>query len=115
MTITIDCRMIDASGVGVYLRECLPYFLDSSHLFFLLGGVEELSPIVKGKPNAEILRCTIKPFSLKERFLFPRDMVKKINQSDLFYTPFFNIPAGIKVPIFTTIHDIIFPDMPELT
>jgi glycosyltransferase involved in cell wall biosynthesis len=123
MTITIDCRMLGASGVGVYLCECLPYLLSSPHDFVLLGDAARLAQIVDGKTglepgtqqNAKILSCDIKPFSIHELFLFPRLLLKTINQTDLFYSPFFNIPGGIKVPGYTTIHDIVFPDMPELT
>jgi glycosyltransferase involved in cell wall biosynthesis len=45
----------------------------------------------------------------------PRALKKAVNCADIFYSPFFNIPGGIRVPVYTTIHDIIFPDMPELT
>jgi glycosyltransferase involved in cell wall biosynthesis len=115
MTITIDCRHIDSSGIGVYLRECLPYFLDSRHSFFLLGDSERLQTIISGRKNAWILDYRRKPFSLSELFFFPQKHLSKINKSDLFYSPFFNIPGCINKPVFTTIHDIIFPDMPELT
>ncbi|GHV82273.1 glycosyl transferase [Spirochaetia bacterium] len=115
MTITIDCRHFDASGIGVYLRECLPRFLASPHSFLLIGDEEKLTRITAGHKNAEIVTCNIKPFSIRELCAFPRDTIKKINRTDLFYSPYFNIPSGITVPVYTTIHDIIFPDMPELT
>ena len=114
MRITIDCRHIDSSGIGVYIKECLPFFLASPNNFLLIGDTEKLEKIVKNS-NAEIIHCTIKPFSFRDTFLFPGDLLQKINQSGLYYSPYFNIPNGIKVPIYTTIHDIIFPDMPELT
>jgi glycosyltransferase involved in cell wall biosynthesis len=115
MTIAIDCRMLDASGVGVYLRECLPYFLASSNYFVLLGEAAKLTPFVKNRQNTQIIACAIKPFSIKELFLFPPSILNTINKTDLFYSPYFNLPGGITVPVYTTIHDIIFPDMPELT
>jgi glycosyltransferase involved in cell wall biosynthesis len=114
-TITVDCRHIDSSGVGVYIRECLPYFLKSNNNFVLLGDAKKLLPIAVNKENVKIVECNIKPFSVKELFLFPAKILKIINSTDVYYTPFFNIPHNIKIPIFTTIHDIIFPDMPYLT
>ncbi|MDR2097261.1 MAG: glycosyltransferase family 4 protein, partial [Spirochaetaceae bacterium] len=36
------------------------------------------------------------------------------NKTDVFYSPYFNIPAHITIPVYTTIHDIIFADMPEI-
>ncbi|GHT83677.1 glycosyl transferase [Spirochaetia bacterium] len=115
MNITIDCRMIDSSGVGVYLRECLPFLIDSDNTFTLLGETEKLPSSIRERQNIQILSCPVKPFSMRELFVFPRSLQQKINQTDLFYSPYFNIPAGITVPVYTTIHDIIFPDMPELT
>ncbi|GHU78942.1 glycosyl transferase [Spirochaetia bacterium] len=115
LKITIDCRHLDASGIGVYLRECLPHFLDSSHTFLLIGDAEKLSSIAAGHKNAAVIACSIKPFSMRELCAFPHNTIKKINQTDLYYSPYFNIPSGITVPVYTTIHDIIFPDMPELT
>ena len=114
MTITIDCRWIDSSGVGVHLRECLPFFLDSDNFFFLLGDSKKLATAVLGRENAKILDCLVKPFSFRELFAFPQYLLKKINYGDLYYSPYFNIPGGIKVPVYTTVHDIIFPDIPEL-
>jgi len=114
MTITVDCRMFDASGVGVYLRGCLPCLTNSENNFLLLGNAEELRNFSL-KPNVKVVDCTVKPFSPKEMVFFPGKIKKAINKTDVYYSPFFNIPHGIKIPIFTTIHDIIFPDMPEIT
>jgi glycosyltransferase involved in cell wall biosynthesis len=108
--------MIDAgSGIGVYLRECLPFFLDSEHQFILIGNAAKLQAVLSGRKNAEIIDCRIKPFSLRELFAFPQKFLRKINKANLYYSPYFNIPGGITIPVCTTIHDIIFPDMPELT
>jgi glycosyltransferase involved in cell wall biosynthesis len=107
--------MLNASGIGVYLRECLPWFISSSNLFLLLGDAADLRSRFGSFPNVKTADCRVKPFSLRELFFFPPSLLKSINQSDLYYSPFFNIPGGIRIPVYTTIHDVIFPDMPELT
>jgi len=112
MTITIDCRMLNSSGIGVYLRGCLPHFLKTDNIFFLLGDSKQLHTYIS--KNTKILNCKINPFSIKELFFFPASVLKQINKSDIYYSPFFNIPRGIKTCVYTTIHDIIFPDIPEL-
>jgi glycosyltransferase involved in cell wall biosynthesis len=114
MTITVDCRMFAASGVGVYLRECLPYLLDSPHRFVLLGNAHKLCAFIGERPNVTVVDCAVKPFSLVELMRFPRNILKTTNRTDLFYSPYFNVPGGIRIPVCTTIHDIVFPDMPEL-
>jgi glycosyltransferase involved in cell wall biosynthesis len=119
MNITVDCRSIGNSGVGVYLRGCLPFFLSSSHHLTLLGDREAILASVPGgaprQGKAEFLPCGVKIFSVRELFFFPSSLKKKINKTDIYYSPFFNIPGGIKVPVYCTIHDLVFPDMPELT
>ena len=114
MTIVVDCRMIDSSGVGVYLRGILPFLLKSQNNFFLFGNAAKLNSFSSGS-NVKIIECNIKPFSLGELFFFPSGTARQINKADVYFTPFFNIPCGIKIPVFPTIHDIVFPDMPELS
>ena len=114
MTIAVDCRMIDASGIGVYLQGILPLLLQTEHKFLLFGNLGKLQPYSSLNKNGTIIPCDVKPFSIKELFFFPRKTLKKINKADIFYSPFFNIPP-VRIPVFSTIHDIIFPDMPDIT
>lgn len=97
MKIAVDVRMSGKSGIGAFIDSMLP-------------TLKEGAEIVEIKPD-------IKPFSLKEMFFFPRGLIKKINECDAYFTPYCNIPGrlfgrGIKVPIFSTIHDVIFLDIP---
>ena len=61
--------------------------------------------------NIRYVITDIKPFSLKELFLFPVD---EINKCDAFFTPYINIPGRIRVPVYSTIHDVIFLDLQQL-
>ena len=114
MTIAVDCRMIDASGIGVYLRESLPWLLQSGNDFILLGNSRRLHCFTSDA-SVKIIECDINPFSLREILFFPLKTARQINKADLYFSPFFNIPRFIEIPVYVTIHDIIFPDMPELT
>jgi len=114
MKMVLDCRHINASGgIGVYFRGLLPFFLASSALINLLGDENILKRFTQNK-NVKITHCTVKPFSLRDTFAFPKSILKKINSCDIYYTPYFNVPNGINIPVYSTIHDIIFPDMPDL-
>lgn len=105
MKIAIDCRLIGTTGIGVFIDNVLENILcDKSNSYLLIGDCKTLS-CYKSFSNCEIVSCNYKAFSPKELFLFP---VKRVNECDAFYTPNFNIPAGIKIPIFSTIHDILF-------
>jgi glycosyltransferase involved in cell wall biosynthesis len=113
MTIAIDCRMIASSGIGVYLRGILPFLIKSNHFLLLFGNNEKLKTYEQNF-NVTIISCDIKPFSLRESFFFPVKLKSRLNKADLFFSPFFNFPP-LSIPVFTVIHDIIFPDMPEIT
>ena len=113
MFLAVDCRVLDSSGIGVFLRECLIRFNSQNISLLLIGCTEKIKKL--SLKNSTILECNIKTFSLKELFCFPKHLLKEINKCDAYFTPYFNIPSGIKIPVFSTIHDMIFPDMPELT
>lgn len=122
MKLAIDCRMIGSGGIGTYLCGLLPYFIEE-HQCLLLGRPEDLEEF-REKNGVEILDCSIKTFSLKELLNFPASLLKAINSCDAFYSPYCNIPTrlfaggkvfgGIRVPVFSTIHDVVFLDIPEL-
>lgn len=111
MTIAIDCRMLGKSGIGSYFSSLLPFFL-SSYQCTLIG---EASLLEKYKASAVILPCTIKPFSIKDTLFFPRSLLKTINKQDCYYSPYCNIPSGIRIKAFLTIHDLVFLDIKRLT
>ena len=104
--------MINSSGIGVYLRGVLPILIKSCNNFILIGNQELLQSYLS--ENVKIIDCNVKPFSVKDTFIFPSVILKQINKTDTYFTPFFNVPNGIKIPVYTAIHDIVFPDIPEL-
>lgn len=114
MIIAIDCRMLNASGIGAYIRGVLPFILQSNNDFLLIGKKDELQ-LFSGHNNTRIIECDIKPFSIKEIIFFPPKILKHVNKADLFFTPYFNIPSNLKIPVYTVIHDVIFADLPEIT
>lgn len=108
--VAIDCRMIEHSGIGTFIRG----ILDELHAFeefqfLLIGNTEKLSKY-EGK-GIRILENNFPIFSINEKLRFP---VKEINYCDAFIAPNFNLPSGIKIPILTIIHDVLFLDHPEI-
>ena len=111
MIVSIDCRFIGKSGIGTYIEGVVDKFIcNYPQNHYLLIVEKELDKYVNIKNVTQF--CTdIQPFTLKELFRFP---VKEINKTDAFLSPYINIPFGIKIPVYTTIHDVIFWDIPEL-
>lgn len=108
--IAIDCRMINKSGIGVYLSNILMYWMNNTNLSLcLIGDKYELKKLPLNT-NCKIIDCKLPIFSAVEMISFP---VKEVNACDIYYSPNFNIPIGIKIPIYLTIHDLVFLDNKE--
>lgn len=112
MKIAIDCRMLGSGGIGSYLQALIPLFLKDNECL-LFGSEKDLNQY-KVLPDVKLVPCDLKPFSFNDNYHFPKDLLKEINTYDVYYTPYCNIPNGIKIPIFSTIHDVVFLDLPEL-
>lgn len=113
MKLTIDCRMLGSGGIGTYLESLLPYFI-KNYECLLIGRENDISKFSQYK-NVTLCNYEINPFSLKEFFAFPKNITNQINKTDIYYTPYCNIPSGIKIPIYSTIHDVVFLDVKGLT
>lgn len=112
MKLAIDCRLIGSSGIGTFIENIVYHITQNTDNHFLLIGRKEKLAMYENNSRCEIVECNHATFSWKELLLFP---VSKVNQCDAFYTPNFNIPLGIKVPIFSMIHDIVFLDIKGLS
>ncbi|MCR5763689.1 MAG: glycosyltransferase family 4 protein [Treponema sp.] len=114
LSLAIDCRMSGKSGIGTFLDGLLPHLCNTSYKILLIGS-NEIQKHYEINENVTVEICNIKPFSIKELFLFPKNIRNKINECNAYFSPYCNIPSGIKIPIFTTIHDIIFLDVKGIT
>lgn len=110
MKLAIDARYIGKSGIGSFIEGVLQNLLENHKENSYLVILSDKN-IILNYDNCEVLYTDIAPFTLKELFCFP---VKEINKCDAFFTPYINIPYGIKVPIYSTIHDVIFLDIKDL-
>lgn len=111
MKAVIDCRMLGSGGIGTYLQSVLPFFFNSFECTVLLNTKDNDKYC---ECNVKIISCNIKTFSLQELLFFPKEIINIINQNDFFYSPYCNVPKGIKIPVFTTIHDVVFLDIKNL-
>ena len=112
MKAVIDCRMLGSGGIGTYLQSILPFLIENFECTLILYS-KNVQDFISVK-NIKIMECNIKTFSFEELLIFPKKILKQINQNDFFYSPYCNVPCGIKIPVFTTIHDIVFLDVKNL-
>ena len=105
--IAIDARYIGMSGIGRVLEGILDNISYDKYDVLLVGKVD----LKNRYPKAKIIACDDNPYSKKGLLSFP----KKVNECDCVFIPNFIIPFGIRIPVYTIIHDLIFLDMKNLT
>jgi len=111
MKLAVDCRFIGKSGIGTFVENVVDELIrNHSEHQYLLFSDDELSE-KWNYSNVNVLNTKVRPFSLEELSCFPSE---EINRCDAFFTPYINIPQGIKIPIFSTIHDMVFFDVDGL-
>lgn len=111
MKIAIDCRFWGKSGIGTFIVNIVNELLGNhpEHNYLIIKTPDTW---MNGQQNnVDFLDTDISSFSIREMIGFP---LKKINECDVFLSPYINIPRGINVPIVSTIHDMLFFDKPEL-
>lgn len=105
MKIAIDCRYLGMSGIGRVCRGILDNLDYSTDKYYLVGDRSKLSTY----KDAEIIDDATNPFSKSGLFGFAKERIN--NECECLITPNFIIPYGIKVPVYTVMHDLIFRDL----
>lgn len=108
MKIAIDCRYLGKSGIGRVCRGILDHLDYSENEYYLIGDEKKLSEY----PQAKIIANDGNPFSPKGLFDFPKEINKRC---DSIVIPNFIIPYGIRIPVYTIMHDLIFLDLPNVS
>ena len=110
MNIAIDCRLIGRSGIGTFIENVLEYIVQNEEHHFVLIGNDAFLKKYEDRKNCSIVNSLIKSFTPQEMLQFS---VEVVNKCDAFFTPNFNLPLRINVPIYSMIHDIVFFDTPN--
>jgi glycosyltransferase involved in cell wall biosynthesis len=102
ISVVIDFRMCKASGIGTYIKNIVPYLVDTYDVT-LLGNKQELS-LLSWSGKVKIIDIKSKIYSISEQFELPR----KIPKCDVFWSPHYNVPL---FPIrakkrMVTVHDV---------
>lgn len=111
--ICVDCRMIEHSGLGTYLKNIVPRLMENEREieFFLLGDEEKIRRYVNDNlTNYTIIQVNSRIFSIAEQFELLKKIPKKI---DLMWSPHFNIPILYRGKMLVTIHDVFHLSMSE--
>lgn len=103
MKLVIDARLINASGIGTYIKNVIPQIISEFKTVAVLGNKNEIIKFDWSR-EVEIIEFNSKMYSLKGQFLYPF----KIPKCDIFWCPHFNFPIfpirAVKKAV--TIHDV---------
>lgn len=112
--IAIDLRLVNASGIGTYLTNVVPRVIAArpEWRFELLGSPEELRAFSwAAAEQVSLVSCEAPVYGIREQIQLasriPRD-------TDLVWSPHYNIPLAYRGPLVVTIHDVSHLALPDL-
>lgn len=108
MKIAIDCRYIGKSGIGRVCEGILDALDFSRHEYYLIGK----NTLAEKYPSAHIVQDDTEPYSKKGLLSFPKELNRIC---DAVLIPNFLVPYGIRIPVYTVMHDLAFLDVKETT
>ncbi len=112
--ITIDLRMIKASGIGTYLYNLIPLIIKEKpqYDFVLLGMDKGLKEIPwTDQSNITIRNCRSGIYTIQEQVELCRNIP---NDTKLFWSPHYNIPLLYRGKLLVTVHDLFHLAMPQM-
>lgn len=107
MKIAVDCRYLGKSGIGRALEGIINNLDYSRHEIYLIGK----ESLLKKYQGAIVVPDETSPFSKKGLLRFNKKRINK--ECDCIIIPNFIIPFGIKIPIHSVMHDLIFLDVKD--
>ncbi|HEV7367083.1 MAG TPA: glycosyltransferase family 1 protein [Gemmatimonadales bacterium] len=114
LRLTVDARMVNASGIGTYLTNLLPRIIGSrpEWHFTLLGIPDELRDCSWAlTPNVTIVPCHALIYGIGEQI----QLAARIpGDTDLVWSPHYNIPLAYRGRLLVSIHDVCHLALPQL-
>jgi glycosyltransferase involved in cell wall biosynthesis len=108
MTICIDARMLNNSGIGVYIKNYIKFILyTQKYNLILLGNRKEIQDYFVGEDRFKIIEFNAPIYSIKEQLQLPLIIPK----CDIFWSPHYNIPV---MPIRAKKRLVTIPDAAHL-
>ncbi|MFA6468393.1 MAG: glycosyltransferase family 1 protein [Bacteroidota bacterium] len=111
MRIGIDIRKYHDYGIGTYIQNLMNVYQHRDNLECVFFGNDELRSETIKLGKSSFISDNSPKYSLQEL----KSISKKVNsqQLDIFHSPHYTYPVGLKVPGVVTVHDIIHLRMKE--
>ncbi|MFH1380042.1 MAG: glycosyltransferase family 1 protein [bacterium] len=109
MTIGIDARMINSSGIGTYIRGLVVNYPEHIKKETVLFGNQ--SELRKYAYKYKMVSSVSKIYSINEQLKLPS--LYKHHKIDLLHVPHYNVPCLYRGNLVVTIHDLIHLLFPQ--
>jgi glycosyltransferase involved in cell wall biosynthesis len=109
-TVCIDARKAFDSGIGVVIRGVLGAFGKDGISVAVICNSDEQREKLKGlmpEHNYAVVRAG--NYSVKEQLAIPLAA-----RGDVFWSPHYNVPVGVGIPVVSTVHDLLPLAYPQL-
>src|SRR6266481_1149152 len=108
MSIALDLRKIESSGIGRYMRNIVEALTheapEHEYVLIIPHGSEHLLKLNGAK--SKVLPVNIPYYSIREQLAIPALLAKQ--RVDLFHSPHFVVPVIQMCPVVVNIHDVIY-------
>lgn len=107
MTIGIDARLIDETGVGRYIKNLISHLsvIDTTNSYVVFLTEKAFSSFMLPNARWKKVEAGVRWHTLKEQFVMPRLFARE--HCDLVHIPYHNPPIWYFGPMVLTIHDLI--------
>ena len=123
----LDARKLGDGGIGAYIENVVDGLLDFSaeespvfEFTLLAPSVEDSkkcptisSALGRWGRDVSVIYDSTPKYSLREYFAMPLRYRSELATHDLFHSPHYTLPFGIKIPRIVTVHDIIHMTHPD--
>ncbi len=113
--LTIDVRALHNSGIGTYIQNLLPRLVAAKPKlrFHLLGSTADLSKFTwTDAPNVTVTDCGSPLYSVREQLELRQ---KTPSETDLFWSPHYNVPILYSGKLLVTVHDVFHLAQPDMS
>lgn len=121
MKIFVDCRMLNMSGIGRYIRDLLSGITELAPeiQFLLAGNLDEIESFLGSASSIRRAATVTLPFtspiySVDEQVRGSLLLRRLRKCSDVFFFPHYNVPRYTPSPLVVTVHDLIHFKFPQL-
>ncbi len=111
MRVAVDVRLLEASGIGRYLREILPRLVERGpHEYALLGDPAEIARTFGVDSRVASIEARTPIYSLAEQWELLR---RTPPDAGLFWAPHYHFPLLRRGRVLLTVHDVLHLARPE--